>query len=120
MLLSTDTAKGVLSLAAVAGPPLPLLPLVAGACSTMVEMVPLGVTSRMALLKVSAMKRSPAWSRAMPCGLFSRAVRGRSAVAAEAAEPAGGLIGRHVAGHGRDRSPVVETRRMTLLPESAM
>ena len=60
---------------------LPLLSLPAGgappvavAALTTVVMVPAGVTSRMALLKVSAMNRSPAPSTATPWGSFSWAL----------------------------------------------
>ena len=43
----------------------------------------------------------------------------RPPVTAEAAEATRGLVGRDIAGHGGD-DPLVETRRITLLPESAM
>ena len=101
MLGSTETSKGVFSSAAAAGPPLPLLPFLA-AVLTMVEMVPLGVTSRMALLNVSAMKRSPAWSSAMPCGLCRRAWVAGPPSPLNPPRPPDGLVGRHVAGHGGD------------------
>ena len=79
MLWSIATPYGVLSFDAVGA--LPLLsppargaPPPARAALTTVQMTPAGVTSRMALLKVSAMNRSPAPSTATPCGSFSCAL----------------------------------------------
>ena len=69
---------------------------------TTVVMMPAGVTSRMALLKVSAMNRSPAPSTATPCGSLSCGAGGGAAVAGEAAEAVVGLVGGVVAGHGGD------------------
>ena len=86
---------------------------------TTVEIVPAGVTSRMALLKVSAMKRSPAWSRATPCGLFSRAdVAGPPSPLKPPSPPEAWSAATFPA--TVVITPLVETRRMTLLPESAM
>src|ERR1700741_3866407 len=53
-------------------PPAAGVPPLAEAALTTVVMVPAGVTSRTALLKVSAMNRAPAPSRARPWGSLSR------------------------------------------------
>ena len=101
-------------------PPAGGMPPAAGAALTTVEMVPSGFTSRMALLKVSAMNRSPAPSTATPCGSFScAAVAGppspenppRPSFALSAAKSPATVV----------MIPVLaSTRRITLLDASAM